>query len=113
MIHTVGPIYRGGESGEAEELASCHRECIRLADENGLASLSFPAISTGAFGYPVSEAAPIAIASSVEALASANAVDRVRFVLFDAATLRAYERAVEKFFSSRTSYPLRIEKASS
>ena len=74
VIHTVGPVYGGGEGGEAEELASCHRECIRLADENGLESLAFPAISTGAFGYPVSEAAPIAIASAVEALASANNV---------------------------------------
>ena len=53
VIHTVGPIYRGGERGEAEKLASCHRECIRLADEHGLQSLSFPAISTGAYGYPV------------------------------------------------------------
>lgn len=113
VIHTVGPVYGGGEGGEAEELANCHLECIRLADENGLESLAFPAISTGAFGYPVSEAAPIAIASAVEGLASANTVRRVRFVLFDVATLRAYERAAEKFSSSKTSYPLRIEKASS
>src|ERR1035437_9779348 len=67
VIHTVGPIYRGGERGGAERLASCHRECIRLADEHGLQSLSFPAISTGAFGYPVSEAAVIAISSTIEA----------------------------------------------
>src|SRR5712692_7478106 len=58
VIHTVGPIYRDGEHGEAEKLESCHRESIRIADENGLQSLSFPAISTGAFGYPVVEAAP-------------------------------------------------------
>ena len=95
VIHTVGPIYRGGERGEAERLASCHRECIRLADEHGLQSLSFPAISTGAFGYPVSEAAVIAISSTIEALASANHLSRVRFVLFDIATLRAYTRAAE------------------
>ena len=113
VIHTVGPIYRGGENGEAEELASCHRESVRLADENSLESLSFPAISTGAFGYPVSEAAPIAIVSTVAALASANSVKKVRFVLFDVATLRAYERAAEKFGSSRTANPLRIEKAPS
>jgi O-acetyl-ADP-ribose deacetylase len=96
VIHTVGPVYRGGERGEAEKLASCHRECIRLADERGLSSLSFPAISTGAYGYPVSEAAIIAISSTIEALASSNHVSKVRFVLFDVATLRAYTRAVEK-----------------
>jgi O-acetyl-ADP-ribose deacetylase (regulator of RNase III) len=96
VIHTVGPIYRGGEYGEAEKLASCHRECIRLADERRLQSLSFPAISTGAYGYPVSEAAVIAISSTIEAFALANHLSKVRFVLFDIATLRAYTRAAEK-----------------
>jgi O-acetyl-ADP-ribose deacetylase len=113
VIHTVGPIYGGGERGEAEELAGCHRESIRLAEENGIESLSFPAISTGAFGYPVTQAAPIAIASTVGALAAANTVQKVRFVLFDLATLRAYERAAEKFYSSNPAYSFRIEKASS
>jgi O-acetyl-ADP-ribose deacetylase (regulator of RNase III) len=110
IIHTVGPVYRGGEQGEAEKLACCHQECIRLADEHSLQSLSFPAISTGAFGYPVSEAADIAISATVEALASARRVRRVRFVLFDIATLRAYTRAAEKL-SFNSSY--RIEKESS
>ena len=117
VIHTVGPIYFGGghgeDQGEAATLASCHRECVRLADEHGLESLSFPAISTGAYGYPVAQAAPIAIAAAVEALVSAHHVTKVRFVLFDFSTLRAYERAAEKFCSSNTAYPLRIEKASS
>jgi O-acetyl-ADP-ribose deacetylase len=108
VIHTVGPFYRGGEHGEAEKLASCHRESIRLADEHALQSLSFPAISTGAFGYPTSEAAPIAISSTVEALASANHVSQVRFVLFDIATLRAYARAAERIPTSAS--PYRIEK---
>ena len=113
VIHTVGPFYRGGKHGEAEKLASCHRESVRLADEHAIESLSFPAISTGAFGYPVSEAAPIAISSTVEALASANHVSKVRFVLFDIATLRAYTRAAEKLSHSSTVSPFRIEKASS
>jgi O-acetyl-ADP-ribose deacetylase (regulator of RNase III) len=113
VIHTVGPIYHGGDQGEAGKLASCHRECVRLADEHALESLSFPAISTGAYGYPVAQAAPIAIASTIEALVSAHHVTKIRFVLFDIATLRAYERAAEKFCSSNTAYPLRIEKASS
>lgn len=111
VIHTVGPIYRDGDHGEAETLASCHREAIRLADEKALSSLAFPAISTGAYGYPVSEAAPIAISSAADALASAKYVTRCRFVLFDLATLRAYERAAEKL-SNRASQ-FRIEKAHS
>jgi O-acetyl-ADP-ribose deacetylase (regulator of RNase III) len=100
VIHTVGPIYRGGHNAEAEELASCHRESIRLADEHGLQSLSFPAISTGAYGYPVSDAAPIAIAAAVEALGAARHVKLVRFVLFDVSTLKAYTRAAERFANS-------------
>jgi O-acetyl-ADP-ribose deacetylase len=113
VIHTVGPIYYGGDQGEAASLASCHRECIRLAEEHGIESLSFPAISTGAFGYPVPQAAPIAITAAVEALASAQHVSKIRFVLFDVATLKGYTKAVEKFRSSNTAYPIRIEKASS
>jgi O-acetyl-ADP-ribose deacetylase len=110
VIHTVGPVYRGGERGEAEALASCHRESIRLADEHSLKSLAFPAISTGAFGYPASDAALIAISATVEALASAKHVTKVRFVLFDIATLRKYTRAAESL-QDRFSY--RIEKGSS
>src|SRR3954468_5104530 len=68
VIHTVGPVYRGGDQGEVETLASCYRESIRLADERGLASLSFPAISTGAFGYPFSEAAQVAISAATDAM---------------------------------------------
>jgi O-acetyl-ADP-ribose deacetylase len=113
VIHTVGPIYRGGEYGEAEKLTSCHRECIRLAEEHGLQSLSFPAISTGAYGYPVSEAAVIAISSTIEALTSANYVSKVRFVLFDIATLRAYTRAAEKPGNLDFNSSYRIEKKSS
>jgi O-acetyl-ADP-ribose deacetylase (regulator of RNase III) len=113
VIHTAGPIYRGGERGETEKLASCHRECIRLADEHGLSSLSFPAISTGAFGYPVSEAAIIAVSSALEALASANHVSKARFVLFDVTTLRAYTRVVEKPGILNFSSSFRIEKRNS
>jgi O-acetyl-ADP-ribose deacetylase len=111
VIHTVGPIYRDGEHGEAERLASCHRESIRLADENGLQSISFPAISTGAFGYPVSRAATVAVSSAIEALASANHVNKVRFVLFDAGTMRAYVRAAEQLLDSKSASPFRIERS--
>jgi O-acetyl-ADP-ribose deacetylase (regulator of RNase III) len=113
VIHTVGPIYRGGEHGEAEKLASCHRESIRLADEHALESLSFPAISTGAYGYPVTEAAPIAISAVVEALALADHVSRVRFVLFDVATLRAYTRAAEMLGNPDSASSYKIEKGPS
>jgi len=110
VIHTVGPIYRGGERGEAATLASCHRESLRLGDEHNLTSLAFPAISTGAYGYPVTEAAPIAISATLEALASAEHVTLCRFVLFDVSTVRAYERAVEKL-QPNTASSFRIEKA--
>jgi O-acetyl-ADP-ribose deacetylase (regulator of RNase III) len=110
VIHTVGPIYRNGIHGEAETLASCHRESIRLADDHELRSLAFPAISTGAYGYPISEAAPIAISSTLDALTSAKYVTRCRFVLFDLSTLRAYERAAEKLHRLNTTPSFRIEK---
>ena len=111
VIHTVGPIYRGGERGEAEALGSCHRESIRVADEHALASVAFPAISTGAYGYPVTEAAPIAISATVQALACAKQVTLCRFVLFDISTVRAYQRAAEKLHLSNITFPFRIEKA--
>jgi len=111
VIHTVGPIYHGGNHGEAETLASCHRESIRLAEEHSLRSLAFPAISTGAYGYPVSEAAPVAISSSADALASAKRLSKCRFVLFDVVTLRAYERAAEKLSTATSLF--KMEKANS
>ena len=113
VIHTVGPIYRGGQHGEAATLASCHRESLRLADEHGLASLAFPAISTGAYGYPVSDAATIAISATVEALVSAKHVTLCRFALFDVSTVRAFERAAEQLHRLNATHPFRIEKAHS
>jgi O-acetyl-ADP-ribose deacetylase len=110
VIHTVGPTYRDGERGEAELLANCHRESVKLADEHSLTSISFPAISTGAYGYPVSQAAPIAISATIEALTAARHVIKCRFVLFDVSTVRAFERAAEKL--SKTNSSFHIEKAS-
>jgi O-acetyl-ADP-ribose deacetylase len=110
VIHTVGPIFRDGNHRENEALASCHRESIRLADEYKISSMSFPAISTGAYGYPVDEAAPIALTAAIEALASARHVKLCRFVLFDTSTVRAFERAAEKL-QSDSQVPLTIEKA--
>ncbi|HTU40409.1 MAG TPA: O-acetyl-ADP-ribose deacetylase [Candidatus Aquilonibacter sp.] len=113
VIHTVGPIYRGGNRRESETLESCHRESIRIADERQLTSLSFPAISTGAFGYPVAEAAAIAVSATAEALAFAKHVSVIRFVLFDVATLREYSQAGEKFAQTNPQSSCKIEKGSS
>jgi len=113
VIHTVGPIYRDGKHGEAEKLANCHRESIRLADEHSLTSLSFPAISTGAYGYPLTEAAPIAISGALEGLAAAAHVSTVRFVLFDVATLKAYTRATERLGNPDSASSYKIEKGPS
>jgi len=104
VVHTVGPVYRDGSSGEAELLASCHRESIRLADERGLKSLSFPAISTGAYGYPVHEAATIAVGTVLDTLEDGSHLERVRFVLFDAAALKAYVRAAEAAIKNRANW---------
>ena len=96
VIHTVGPIYQIGNRDEAETLASCYRESIRLADEHGITSLAFPSISTGAYGYPVHEAAEIALATVAETLPSCVHLQRVRFVLFEAPSCKAFVRAAEK-----------------
>jgi O-acetyl-ADP-ribose deacetylase len=112
VIHTVGPVYSGGKRGEAETLASCHRECMRLADEHGIKSLAFPAISTGAYGYPVDEAASVAVSAVAKALRSATNVNLVRFVLFDTATLNAYVNAAKGLKNPSTAAPYRVESSS-
>jgi O-acetyl-ADP-ribose deacetylase len=109
VIHTVGPIYRDGNRRENETLESCHRESIRIADERGLSSISFPAISTGAFGYPVTEAAGVAVSSTAEALGYTKHVRIVRFVLFDAATLREYSQAAEQLAQLNPQFSYAIE----
>jgi O-acetyl-ADP-ribose deacetylase (regulator of RNase III) len=96
-------VYRGGQQHEAETLSSCYRESVRIAGDNGIRSLAFPSISTGAFGYPVNEAADIAVRTIIEALPPCVDVEHVRFVLFDIATCKAYVRAAEKL--SRESLP--------
>jgi O-acetyl-ADP-ribose deacetylase len=93
VIHTVGPFWGGGHHNESETLASCHRESVRIADEMRLTSIVFPAISTGAYGYPLDQAARIALRSAAAALQSAAHVQEVRFVLFDAETFEHYANA--------------------
>ncbi|MGZ4130543.1 MAG: O-acetyl-ADP-ribose deacetylase [Actinomycetota bacterium] len=90
IIHTAGPIYSGSPD-DPRMLASCHVECLRVADELGAKTVAFPAISTGIYGYPLDEAARVAI----EAVRSADTrVEEVRFVLFDAEAMAAFEAAV-------------------
>jgi O-acetyl-ADP-ribose deacetylase len=91
VIHTVGPVYTKRED-RSELLARCHTESLRVADELGATTVAFPAISTGVYGYPVEEAAPVAI----DAVGGATTrVEEVRFVLFGRATYEAFERARE------------------
>ena len=94
VIHALGPVWHGGTASEATTLATAYRSSIDLADENGLATVAFPSISTGVFGYPVTLAAPVAVDAVQEALAAASHVRDVTFVLFDDATYAAYERAL-------------------
>lgn len=94
VIHAVGPVWQGGSSGEADTLASAYHASIDLAEQAGLASIAFPSISTGIFGYPVELAAPVAVAAVRDALAQASSVRTATFVLFDRATFAAYERAL-------------------
>jgi O-acetyl-ADP-ribose deacetylase (regulator of RNase III) len=94
VIHTVGPIYRDGKHGEAELLASAYRNSLRLAGKRGIRSVAFPSISTGAYGYPVAEAARIALTTLIAFLEAHPEIVLVRFVLFGQAALRAYEAAL-------------------
>jgi O-acetyl-ADP-ribose deacetylase (regulator of RNase III) len=94
VIHAVGPIWSGGDAGEPELLASCHRRAIEVADELGCRSVAFPAISTGAYAYPAELAAPVAVAATRAALQANPSVELVRFVLADARMHEVYERAL-------------------
>ena len=95
VIHTVGPVWQGGAWNEAELLASSDRESLKLAENNDFASVSFPSISTGIFGYPIKEAAKVAIKAVVEFLMDeARSVKEVVFVLWDDKTLEAYQDAM-------------------
>ena len=92
VIHTVGPFWSGGKRGEAETLANCYRNSLRLAVENGIRTIAFPAISCGAYRYPISEAARIAIETTREFLAGKDKIDKVIFALATDEIHKAYRK---------------------
>ncbi len=96
VIHTVGPVWHGGSRGEAGLLASAYRESLNLAVERSLKSISFPSISTGAYGYPVEQAARVALKTVVDFLDKDDTLSEVVFVLFDSRTYRIYADTLQE-----------------
>ena len=97
VIHTVGPVWRGGGAGEAEKLAGCYRESLRLGREYGLRTIAFPAISTGVYGYPVELAAEVAAETvAAEISARPDGFEEILFVCFSPAATVIYARAIER-----------------
>jgi len=102
VIHTVGPVWRGGEDNEPEILANCYRSALQLAVENGIKTIAFPAISCGAYGYPIPEAAQIAVKTTRNFLATEDQIDKVIFVLWSEDIYDAYLGLLESLTSSGT-----------
>jgi O-acetyl-ADP-ribose deacetylase len=96
VIHAVGPVWQGGEEGEPELLAGCHRRAIELAAEHGCAKVALPAISTGVYGYPVELAAPVALAATRDAMQRHPEVTEARFWLFSEPPLRVFEATLRE-----------------
>ena len=94
VIHTVGPVWHGGNSGEAELLASCYRNSLQLAADHGAQSIAFPAISTGVYGYPIEAAAVIAVATVRSSLSRLTSIQEVIFCCFSAGDLAVYRRVL-------------------
>ncbi|MGB9713782.1 MAG: O-acetyl-ADP-ribose deacetylase [Candidatus Bathyarchaeales archaeon] len=99
VIHTVGPVWRGGRSGEPELLADAYRNSLKLAVSKGLKTIAFPSISTGAYGYPIEKASQIAISTVKEFLERENQLEKVVFVLFSSRDLEIYKDVAKKIFS--------------
>jgi len=96
VIHTVGPIWRGGGQNEAETLANCYTESLKLAQQRGIGSVSFPSISTGAYGYPLDEAARVSLRAVADFLENEEGVEEVVFVLWGKEAMGAHQRALEE-----------------
>jgi O-acetyl-ADP-ribose deacetylase len=96
VIHTVGPVWRGGNSGEAEKLAACYRSSLGVAEGHGLRTVAFPAISTGVYGYPVDQAANVAARAVADAIRrNPDVFEEILFVCFSAGDLSIYAAAIE------------------
>ena len=95
VIHTPGPIWRGGMKGEADLLASCYRNCLKLALENGIKTIAFPSISTGVYRFPVEQAADIAVNEILNFLYEHSEIEQVNMVCYDDDTYKAYKKAYE------------------
>lgn len=109
VIHTVGPVWQGGNKNEPQVLESCYCHSMEQANLKYCTSVSFPSISTGAFGYPVEPAAQIALRTIADLLHSPKSVKRVRFVLFDQRTYNAYADAAEKLSRDFPHYQIKAE----
>jgi O-acetyl-ADP-ribose deacetylase (regulator of RNase III) len=96
VVHTVGPVWAGGRSGEDQLLASAYRHSLELADEHGAKTIALPALSTGAYGYPLDLASRVALITTIEFLQQAKSVELVRFVLFGAGAYGAFAQALEE-----------------
>ncbi|MFQ5441559.1 MAG: O-acetyl-ADP-ribose deacetylase [Thermodesulfobacteriota bacterium] len=97
VIHAVGPVYRGGGKGEEGLLKGAYRSCLETALDRGLKSVSFPSISTGAYGYPIDAAARAALKTVIDFVREKNGLELVRFVLFSQSDLKVYEEALKDF----------------
>jgi O-acetyl-ADP-ribose deacetylase (regulator of RNase III) len=100
VIHTVGPIWYGGTSGEPEKLRSCYMNSLKIAKDKGIRKIAFPSISTGVYGYPVDKAASVAVTTVAEFVkANTDCFDLIEWVCFDEKTLETYTSAIEKVIS--------------
>ena len=95
VIHTVGPVWRGGEKDEAKLLASCYRNSLRLAEENHVKSIAFPSISTGAYGFPIDIASKIALLTVRDFMRTTNVIERVVFVCFSQSDYETYKETFQ------------------
>jgi O-acetyl-ADP-ribose deacetylase (regulator of RNase III) len=109
VIHTVGPVWNGGNKNEAELLQSCYRESLMLAEKLALRTVAFPSISTGAFGYPVEKAAVVALSAVIEVLAQLSSVSEAHFVLLDEDSFAAYNEAAGDLLASNKFPTIGIE----
>lgn len=96
VIHTVGPIYRGGNNNESELLKNAYENSLRVAVENNIKTISFPSISTGVYSYPLNEASEIAVKTILNFLKSNNSIEKVNMVCFDDNTYKYYKKALDK-----------------